>query len=65
MWFRKRTYSWGYQPTSWQGWLVFASALFGIIIASWLIEDVVVFVIVLVAIVSILGLVSWHYSDRR
>lgn len=64
MWFSKRAYSWGWQPTSWQGWAIFVSALAGIVLASWLLEDVVLFVIVLVAIVSTLTAVSWYFSER-
>lgn len=64
MWFEKRRYSWGWQPTSWQGWVIFLSALALIVMASWLIEDVVLFVVVLVGIVSTLGLVSWYFSNR-
>lgn len=63
-WFRKHPYRWGWQPTGWQGWMIFVSALIGVVLASWLIEDVIVFVVTLVAIVSVLTTVSWYFSER-
>lgn len=63
-WFRKHPYRWGWQPTTWQGWMIFSCALIGVILASWIVEDVVVFVVVLVAIVSALTSVSWLFSER-
>ena len=65
MWFERRRFGLGWQPIAWQGWLIFFLALASIIIASWRIEDVVVFVIALVAIISTLGLVSWYFSAER
>lgn len=65
MWFEKRRYGWGWHPLTWQGWTIFFSALIALIMASWLIEDVTVFIIVLVAIASALGSVSWYFSVDR
>ena len=44
--------------------MIFVSALIGVVLASWLIEDVIVFVVTLVAIVSVLTTVSWYFSER-
>ena len=62
MWFRKRYRRWGWEPVTWQGWLIFATALLDVVLASWLLDDVVMFVVVLVFIVSLFTAISWRFS---
>ena len=65
MWFRKRPHGIGWQPISWQGWLIHVLALIAIVLASWLLDDVIMFIITLVAIVSTVSFLAWYFSDAR
>lgn len=35
LWFKAKNYGWGWQPSSWQGWVLMALYFFAIIKSTW------------------------------
>ena len=39
IWFKRKTYGWGWQPATWQGWIVTMSFLAFVIVHGFMIEQ--------------------------
>lgn len=39
LWFRRKTYGWGWYPSSWQGWIIIAVGILLIVLSSLLLES--------------------------
>lgn len=67
LWFRRKTYGWGWTPATWEGWLTTLLAVIAIFAAAYLIDPdqrPLEFVGVMVIIVGLLLLVSYRKGER-
>ena len=65
-WFGPKRIGWGPRPVTWQGWLLTAAMVGGVIAAARTLArtDIALFVVVFIAIVAVYLLIAWvTYGD--